>query len=121
MLTRKTAPPLDVAQLDLPPLKQLSVSGLGSILHLEFVGAESYGAETLTEFREDLQQLTQNLPLSSKVLLDFERVKNFCADSIQSIVDFDKRLRYKGNRVVLCCINSEVLESFFPPRTSEKR
>ena len=92
------------------------MSALGRVLHVQFVGSKCDGAETLSELKSDFLELSQNLARNSKVLIDFEGVESFCAGAIELIVEFDKRLRNKGSRVVLCCIDSGVLENFFPPR-----
>lgn len=102
--------------MDFGPFQHIAVSGIGFILHVQFVGAKSFGAETVSALREDFLQLSQGLIINSKVLIDFEAVEAFCPDAIDCLVEFNKRLRYKGSRVVLCCLGAEVLQGFFPSR-----
>jgi len=119
-LTPKNASPLDDRILAVETFKELSVSTLEYVVRVGFVGSEYYGAKTLSRLREDLWRLSQALVLNSKVLVDFQGVRAFCPESIGSIAEFNKRLRNKGSRAVLCCISSEVLEDFFPARQREK-
>ena len=115
-LTPKNSPPTENSVLASETFKSLSVSNLEHVVRIEFVGTECYDLETLPELREDFLRLSQALALNSKVLIDFHGVQAFCPECIKTIVEFNARLRNKGSRVVLSCISSEVLVTFFPAR-----
>lgn len=98
---------------------QLSVTLLEYVVRVEFL-SESYGPENLPELRQDFSQLSDALALNSKVLIDFDIVQEFCAEAIDAMADFNKEIRNKGSRIVLCCIIPNVLENFFPARQHGK-
>ena len=102
--------------MEFPTFRQLSVSTKGCIVNVGFVGSQSYGPETLSELNEDFSKLSQLLAIDSKVLIDFNDVEAFCAGSIDATAEFNKRLKNKGSRTVLCCISPNVLENFYPAR-----
>lgn len=91
----------------------LAVSNAASVTHVEFKGAQSFGQETLHDLREDFSELAGRLDKDSKVLLDFAGVKSFSSDSIDVLVLFNRQLRTKGSRIVVCCLDPAVRASFF--------
>lgn len=78
-------------------------------------------SESMDRFEKDLVDLVDLLPNGSRVLMDFEGVNVFDNDAINKLTQFDKSLRSQGSRVVLCNIETEVRESFFPNKPSSPR
>lgn len=85
-------------------------------MQVRLTGSDEFGAESLPDIREDFEKLAQNLVLNSKVLLDFEGVQSFCPASFAAVVEFNKLLRIKGSRIVLCSLAPKVRESLFASR-----
>lgn len=50
---------------------------------------------------------------SRSFLLDFVGAKSFCADAIDELILFNQKLRTKGSRMALCCLDPTVHQSFF--------
>jgi anti-anti-sigma regulatory factor len=86
------------------------------VTHVQFNEAKTPGDETLTSLGTDLGHLADILGRDSKVLLDFTGVASFSTASINAIVLFNKKLRTKGSRIALCCLEPTARESFFPAR-----
>ena len=97
-------------------LKHLAVSRSASVTHVEFKKAQTFGKETVSDLRNDFAQLADRLARDSKVLLDFAGVKSICAASIEQLVLFNQKLRIKGSRIALCCLDPTVRECFFAAR-----
>lgn len=95
--------------------KRLAVSLSGCVTHVEFKNSQASEDENVSDLREDFAQLADRLARDSKVLLDFAGVKSFCAASINTLVLFNQKLRNKGSRIVLCCLEPTARESFFLP------
>jgi len=114
-LTPKIARPVTKAsEPESWSFKHLTVSLSACVTHVEFKRSQTFGEETVGDLREDFVQLADSLVGDSKVLLDFAGVKSFCEASIDTLVLFNQKLRYKGSRIVLCCLEPAVRESFFP-------
>ena len=113
-LTPKTARPATEASApESWSFTHLAVSRSTCVTHVEFKGSQTFGEETVDDLREDFSQLAERLVTDSKVLLDFAGVKSFCAASVDTLVRFNKKLRNKGSRTVLCCLEPAARESFF--------
>ena len=97
-------------------LKHLDVSPSEGVTHISFKGSPTFGEATVSSLREDLAQLADRLPKDSKVLMDFAGVKSLCKAAVDELVLFNQKLRYKGSRIVLCCLDSSARESFFDVR-----
>lgn len=100
--------------------KHLVVSRSEAVIHVEFEKSLDLGEETASDLSKDFGQLASNLDLDSKVLLDFSNVKSFCVANVDALVLFNRGLRHKGSRVVLCCLNAEVSEHFYPNVTHDR-
>jgi len=94
-------------------LKRLAVSRSANVVLVQFKNAQSCGEGTVSDLREDFSQLADTLLRDSKVLLDFVGVKSFCVASIDELILFNKKLRTKGSRIALCCLDATVQQSFF--------
>ena len=99
-------------------LPHFVVSRSAGVTHVEFKKAKTPVKDTGNNLRKDLSKLADSLVIDSKVLLDFDGIKSFCADSIAELVLFNQKLRTKGSRVALCCLEPAVRESFFAGRIS---
>ena len=116
-LTPKTAHPVTEATAsESSTFKHLVVSRAAAVTQVEFKRAQTLGDEIVRDLREDFAQLADTLVRDSKVVLDFAGVKSFCTASIQALVIFDKKLRIKGSRIALCCLEPAARESFFGTR-----
>ncbi len=91
-----------------------------SVIHVRFKNAECFGSETLSGLRKDFSQLAASLMNDSRVLLDFEGVQEFCADSIETLALFNRKLQSKGSRIALCNLEPSVQASFFPHRVADE-
>ena len=93
--------------------KHLAVSRLASVTHVEFKRAQIFGEETVSDLRRDFTQLADRLARDSKVLLDFAGVMTFSSASIDELALFNRKLKTKGSRFALCCLDPAVHQSFF--------
>jgi anti-anti-sigma regulatory factor len=93
--------------------KHLSLYRPAGVTHVQFKRAGSLTAEALDELVEDFGQLAERMGRDSKVLLDFTGVTLANAALIDALVVFHKRLRNKGSRFALCCLEDSVREFFF--------
>ena len=116
-LTPKIARPVTEASApESWSFKHLAVSRSACVTHVKFKRSQTFGEETVSDLREDFAQLADKLVRDSKVLLDFAGVKSFWPASIDTLVLFNKKLRNNGSRIVLCCLDPAVRDSFFPAR-----
>ena len=93
--------------------KHLAVSRSAGLTHVQFQNEQTFGEETVNELREDFSHLADKLVRDSKVLLDFVGVKSFSIASIDALILFNRKLRTKGSRVALCCLDADVHQAFF--------
>ena len=98
--------------------EHLAVSCSAPVTHVEFKRAQIVGEETVSDFREDFAQLADRLDRDSKVLLDFAGVVSFSPAAINSLTQFNERLRTKGSRMVLCSLDPTARDCFFPDRST---
>ena len=94
----------------------LAVSRWSFVTHVKFKGAMEFPQECEAELRDDFSQLADILGIDSKVLLDFADVKSLSPACIDALVVFDRRLRNRGSRTVLCCLAPDTRASFYPAR-----
>jgi hypothetical protein len=91
------------------------------VVHVTFKQDALSEADSVNDFGTDLTQLTGLLVNGSRVLLDFEGVLEFGADSIIKLTEFNGKLLAKGSRVVLCNLDPTVRASFFPHESKNAR
>jgi len=91
----------------------LNASQTENVTHVGFKKTQSYTDDTSGELSRDFAKLTGKLAIGSKILVDFTGLSSFSSASIDSLVSFNKNLRHKGSRVVLCCLDPTVRDSFF--------
>ena len=116
-LTPKTASPVtDAIDSESWDFKLLAASRSASVTHVGFKKAQAFRDYAVSDLRKDFAQLTDKLAINSKVLLDFTGLNTFSTASIDMLISFKKNLRHKGSRIVLCCLNSAVHDSFFVAR-----
>lgn len=118
-LTPKSGAPVDYGHLATTSYQQLSAAVRGCVLHVEFADKECSDNTAIDGLRGDFLELSQNMAMNGRVLMDFQGVEAFSPEAIELLVEFNKRMRNKGSRVVLCCIEPEVLENFFPTRSNK--
>ncbi len=94
-------------------LTHLAVSRAAGVAHVQFQKGHPFEEETVKDLHADFTQLATLLARDSKVLLDFTGVKSFCAAAIEEIILFNQKLKTKGSRIVLCCLDPSARESFF--------
>ena len=97
-------------------LRYLDVSRSAQVTHVKFEGVTSFGHETINDLREDFAQLADGLDKDTKVLMDFAGVASFSPASINALAQFNERLRTKGSRMVLCCLEPTARDCFFADR-----
>ena len=113
-LTPKSARPVtEATAAESWTFKHLNVSCSAGVVHVQFKSAQTFGEETVNDLRVDFSQLADRLVRDSKVLVDFVGVKSFCAASIDELNLFNQKLRTKGSRIALCCLDPTVHQSFF--------
>jgi MFS superfamily sulfate permease-like transporter len=95
----------------------LTVTRAAPVTHVRFDKVQTFGEETLSDLRQDLEQLADRLSRDSRVLLDFTGVLSMNAASVEALSLFNQRLRMKGSRMVLCSLGPTVRECFFPARS----
>ncbi len=100
--------PLDLSHLD--------VSRGATVTHVRFTGAGGFPKEAEAGLLEDLEKLVAVLEINSKVLLDFEDVESFSPACVNALVVFERKLRNRGSRAVLCSLASDTRASFFGSR-----
>ncbi len=94
-------------------LKYLVVSNSASVVLVQFKKGQSFEEETANDLRADFSQLADKLARDSKVLIDFDGVASFGAAAIEELTLFKQKLRTKGSRIALCCLEPTVHKSFF--------
>ena len=94
----------------------MTVSRSAAVTHVQLKGAIDSSAESEGQFSEDLCRLADMLTIDSKVLLDFTDVESFSTAGIDALTLFNRKLRHRGSRVVLCSLNPDTRASFFPAR-----
>jgi MFS superfamily sulfate permease-like transporter len=99
--------------------EHLSVSLSDRVMHVAFKNARIFGEQTATSFRHDLTQLTDRLVRNTRVLLDFSGVESVDTDSMEALVLFNQKLRTKGSRMALCCLEPSARECFFVARSHQ--
>jgi anti-anti-sigma regulatory factor len=117
-LTPKSAE-MDANTLAVPsPLSfsHLDVARGATVTHVRFKGTGVFPKETEVELLEDLEKLVSVLEINSKVLLDFEDVESFSPACVNALVVFERKLRNRGSRTVLCALASDARASFFGAR-----
>ena len=87
------------------------------VVHITFKQRALSDADSVNDLGMDSAELAGLLINGSRVLLDFEGVLEFGTDSISQLTEFDRKLKTKGSRVVLCNLEPTVRVSFFPPRS----
>ncbi len=93
--------------------KHFAVLRSANTAHVQFRDEESFKQETTQTLSEDLTQLADELAKDSRVLLDFSAVVSFNPAFIDALAQFNQKLKNKGSRSVICCLNPEVRQSFF--------
>ncbi len=96
--------------------RHLTVSHSAGVTHVKFASGERLGSESRRELRSDLTQLADSLLNDSRVLVDFESLREFDAECIDELQRFHAKLRSKGSQMVLCHLQPEVRDAFFPNR-----
>lgn len=96
--------------------RHLDVSRSSFLTHVKFKGAMEFPPTLEPEVRDDFSQLADALDINSKVLLDFSGVKSFSPACIDALVVFDRKLRIRGSRAVLCSLAPNTRASFYPAR-----
>ncbi len=113
-LTPKSAQPTaETNACDSWKFKHLAVLRSANTAHVQFKGEQTLDETTVSELREDLTQLADRLVKDSRVLLDFTAVESFDAASIKALDQFNQKLKTKGSRIALCCLDPKVQRSFF--------
>ena len=116
-LTPKAGSPVTEAIKSEPwDFKILAASQSENVTHVAFKQTQPHKDDAVSELRKDFAQLTDKLAVGSKILLNFRGLNLFSTDSIDTLVSFNKNLRHKGSRMVLCCLDPAVRNSFFPAR-----
>ena len=100
----------------LPSFSHLSVSRAASVTLVQFKGATVFLDETAEKLQDDLGKLTEVLEIDSKVLLDFSDVESLSPACIDALAVFERKLRNRGRRAVLCSLAPSTRACFYEPR-----
>ena len=103
----------DLAVVETWSLKQLVVTGEAGITQIRYKGPAIMTQEVIAQVQDDLLQLASQLGGNSRVLIDFSGVEEFSSAGIQALILFNKKLQHRGSRMVLCCLDAHVRETFF--------
>jgi len=98
------------------PFRQMTVLHSASLTHVRLNGETRPADDRVDDLRDDLSTLADMLDISSKVLLDFGDVESFSSACINELALFDRRLRHRGSRIVLCALTPATRACFFPAR-----
>ena len=77
---------------------------------------EGQNEESSRKISDELSLIARSLVNNSRVVMDFEGLPEFSADSIEALTQFNKTLQSKGSRLALCNLEPEVHTAFFPKR-----
>lgn len=94
----------------------LTASRFDSVTNVRFKNPDKLNDGDVSALRRDFAQLTERLGSASKILLDFSGLASISSDSIDTLATFNKSLRHKGSRMVLCCLDSTARNYFYPAR-----
>jgi len=116
-LTPKAASPVTEAiKSEFWNFKCLAASQSANVTLVGFKQDQPSKEDIVGDLHKDFAQLTNKLGIGSKILLDFTGLDSFSPAAIDLLVSFKTHLRHKGSRIVLCCLDSAVRNSFFPAR-----
>jgi anti-anti-sigma regulatory factor len=94
-------------------LNLLAASHSANLTRVEFKQSRAAGEVDENDLRNDLARLSEKLEIDSKVLFDFTGLDSISPASVDTLTSFNKNLRHKGSRMVICCLETAVRESFF--------
>jgi hypothetical protein len=94
-------------------LNHLSVSRSGGVTELGFKGIHPCGTENVALLVADLAQLANQLERGGKVLVNFKNVPLVDVGFIDALAQLKQKLRTRGSRVAICCLEPTARESFF--------
>ncbi len=100
----------------LPAFTHLGVCRAAGVTLVQFQGAEAFLGDAEAALQEDIEKLAGMLEIGSKVLLDFSDVESFSPACIGVLANFERRLRNRGSRVVLCCLGPSTRACFYGAR-----
>ena len=103
----------DIAASETWSFKQLNVSHLAGIIQIQFKEADLSAPEIIAEVQDDFAQLADKLSGNSRVLIDFTGVQMFGSAGINALIMFNRRLKIRGSRMVLSCLDANVRATFF--------
>jgi hypothetical protein len=83
------------------------------VTYVEFKKDADCKNEVTSAFPQDIAALTSLLAVNSRVLLDFTGLKTFSLAFIDTLMEFNTELKHRGSRLVLCCLEPAVRDSFF--------
>ena len=113
-LTPKSARPVTEASATASgSFHHLDVACLANAIIVHFTGAQTFGDSNLAQVREDCARLATKLEKDSQVIFDFTGVTSFSPASIEELVLLNQRLKNRGSRLALCCMEPTVHETFF--------
>ena len=110
---------MDEERLTEPPSSDfchLTVARTSILTHVQFNRSVETVGDAVDDLRDDLARLAGMLDISSKVLLDFSGVESFSSACINELAAFDRKLRHRGSRMVLCSLAPETRACFFEAR-----
>ena len=106
----------DVVDPEFWDFNLLVASHSAIITHVEFKKDVNFTEGVASDLRKDIAALTGRLPGDSRVLWDFTGVKSFTTASTDMLVTFNKDLKHRGSRLVLCCLEPAVRGALFADR-----
>ena len=98
---------------ELGSFEQLIVSQSAGITQVQYKEPAILAQDILTQVQKDFMQLADKLTGDSRVLIDFTGVESFGPAGITALTLFEKRLKVRGSRMVLCSLDTNVRASFF--------
>ena len=109
----KVQNPAEAPEPETCPMKHLQLSTSADVTLVEFIGPTAVDEKTSSDLKADFSQLADKLRGDSRVLLDFSAAESFTPAAIDSLMYFNQRLRIKGSRMALCCLEPVVQQAFF--------
>ena len=107
-----------VSILEANAFEHLSITQSENFVRIAFNQPGTEDDQSTCIFRDDFSRLADLLQNDSRVIIDFEGVKEFSAASLETLEHFYQRLTSKGSRLVLCNLEDTAKLRFFPARVS---
>lgn len=98
--------------------RRIKVTAHGDVQVVELTDRKILDEVNIGQINEQLQALVAGTPLP-KLVVDFSGVAHMSSSALGSLITLHKRIREKGGRLCLCCIQPAIYEVFQITRLNE--